>query len=144
MKIMKSVLLFCFAIAMPAAWAEEVILKIGSHSIRAEIADTEPSRERGLMQRDSLCADCGMLFVFEQAGRVSFWMKNTPLPLSIAFISVDGSIVNTEEMLPNTTNTHNPEGDALYALEMNSGWFARNHVAPADKVEGLRVIHVVR
>ena len=131
-------LLLCLALVLPEAWAEEAILKIGSQTVRAEIANTEQSRERGLMQRDHLCADCGMLFVFEKANRYSFWMKNTPLPLSIAFIAIDGSIINIEEMKPNTTDTHNAQGDALYALEMNSGWFARNRIAPADKVQGLK------
>jgi uncharacterized membrane protein (UPF0127 family) len=139
MKIIRAVLLLCLALVMPAAWADEIILKIGAQSVRAEIADTEQSRERGLMQRDHLCAGCGMLFVFEEAGRYSFWMKNTPLPLSIAFIAADGSIINIEEMKPNTTDLHNSQGDALYALEMNSGWFAGNGIMPADKVQGLKL-----
>ena len=132
------VLLLCFALVLQVAWAEEVILKIGPQTVRAEIANTEQSRERGLMRRDHLCDDCGMLFVFEKADRYSFWMKNTPLPLSIAFIAADGSIINIDEMLPDTTNTHDSQGPALYALEMNSGWFAKNRILAADKVQGLR------
>jgi hypothetical protein len=137
MKIIRTVLLLCLVFVLPVARAEETMLTIGSQTVRAEIADTEPSRERGLMQREHLCDNCGMLFVFEKAGRISFWMKNTPLPLSIAFIAADGSIINIEEMTPNTTNAHDAQGEALYALEMNSGWFARNSIAPADKVQGL-------
>ena len=144
MKTIPAILLLCLALAVPGVRAEETILKIGAQTVRAEIADTEQSRERGLMQRDHLCADCGMLFVFENAGRHSFWMKNTPLPLSIAFIAADGSVINIEEMRPNTTDSHNAQGDALYALEMNSGWFARNSIAPADKVQGLQRIPKAR
>ena len=90
------------------------------------------------MQRDFLCANCGMLFIFEKADRYSFWMKNTPLPLSIAFIAADGSILNMEEMQPNTIDTHHAQSDALYALEMNSGWFTRNGIKLGIMVQGLR------
>ena len=89
------------------------------------------------MGRESLCSECGMLFVFNRADRYAFWMKNTPLPLSIAFIGSDGRILNTDEMQPNTTNLHSSQGDALYALEMNSKWFAHNKIKPGDKVIGL-------
>lgn len=137
MKIIRTALPLCLALAMHAARAEEIILRIGAQTVRAEIADTPQSREHGLMQRDHLCDDCGMLFVFEKADKYSFWMKDTPLPLSIAFIAADGSILNIEEMPPNTTNTHDAHGDALFALEMNRGWFTRNSIAPAVKVQGL-------
>lgn len=123
--------------ASNAARAEEVSLRIGGRTIRAEIAGTPESREQGLMHRSRLCANCGMLFVFEQASRHSFWMKNTPLPLSIAFIAADGSIINIDEMQPDTTDFHDAQGKALYALEMNSGWFAGNSIKPLDKVLGL-------
>ena len=123
---------------MPLARAEEAMLTIISRTVKAEIADTEQSRERGLMHREHLCDDCGMLFVFEHADRYSFWMKNTPLPLSIAFISADGSILNIEEMKPNTINAHSSRGDAAYALEMNSGWFTKNNIVPTNIVQGLQ------
>lgn len=129
--------LFILAVLQPA-WGENVVLKIGKYSVHAEIANTPQSRERGLMQRDLLCANCGMLFIFEKAGRHSFWMKNTPLPLSIAFIAADGSILNIEEMRPNTIDIHRARGDALYALEMNSGWFSRNGIERGITVQGLR------
>jgi hypothetical protein len=138
MKIIRAVLLLCLTLVLPGAWADEIILKIGAQTVRAEIANTEQSREHGLMRRDHLCADCGMLFAFEKAGRYGFWMKNTLLPLSIAFIAADGSIINIEEMQPNTIDIHNAQGEALYALEMNSGWFARNGIAPDSKVQGLK------
>ncbi|MEO6423013.1 MAG: DUF192 domain-containing protein [Candidatus Nitrotoga sp.] len=117
---------------------ENISLKIGTHNIHAEIAHTPQSRKQGLMQRSSLCVDCGMLFIFDKADRYSFWMKNTPLPLSIAFIATDGSILNIEEMYPNTLDTHHAQSDALYALEMNSGWFNRNGIKRGIMVEGLK------
>lgn len=130
-------LLFCF-VALQPAWAENILLSIGEHDIDAEIANTPQARERGLMYRQSLCPDCGMLFVFAKAGRPSFWMKNTLLPLSVAFITTDGFILNIEEMQPNTINIHRSRGgNALYALEMNSGWFARNGIRQGDQVQGL-------
>lgn len=137
MKLLSTLLLSCL-LALQPAWSAELALHIGKHAIRAEIADTPQSRVQGLMQRDYLCADCGMLFIFEKADKHDFWMKNTPLPLSIAFISADGSIINIEEMQPDTTTLHSARGDALYALEMNSGWFARNGLKPGDKVQGLK------
>ena len=135
MKFIYALTLLC--LTLPPAWAETMTLHIGQHRIQAEIARTPQSHERGLMQREQLCKDCGMLFVFPKAGRLSFWMKNTPLPLSIAFIAADGAIINIEEMQPNTTDTHSAQGDALYALEMNKSWFAKNGVKPGHRVSGL-------
>ena len=137
MKIIRATLLLCLILALQPAWCGDIALMVGNHSIRAEIASTPESRTNGLMQRDHLCADCGMLFVFAEAGRHNFWMKNTPLPLSIAFISASGSILDLAEMRPYSTDVHGPQGDALYALEMNSGWFARNGIKRGDKVHGL-------
>lgn len=138
MKPSHTALLFCLALALPSAWAEEITLRIGNKAVSAEVADTPQSRERGLMQREHLCADCGMLFIFEKTDKYSFWMKNTPLPLSIAFIAADGAIINIEEMQPSTTDIHSAKGEALYALEMHSGWFARNGIKPGDRVRGVK------
>ena len=115
-----------------------VRLRIENQIILAEVASTPQSREYGLMQRNSLCDNCGMLFVFDKADKYSFWMKNTLLPLSIAFIDKNGSILNIDEMLANTLNTHNSDGDALYALEMNKGWFSHYRIAPLTKVHVLK------
>ncbi len=123
------------------AQGSELALRIGKHAISAEVADTPEAREHGLMQRNSLCADCGMLFVFPAANRYGFWMKNTSLPLAIAFIARDGRIINIAEMKPYTLDAHYPQADALYALEMNSGWFAAHGVNPGDQVAGLRPEH---
>lgn len=138
MKPIGTSLFLCLVLALPSAWAESVTLHIGRLRIHAEVARTPQSREQGLMQRKQLCADCGMLFIFDKADKYIFWMKNTPLPLSIAFIAADGAILNIEEMQPNTTDRHIAASDALYALEMNSGWFARNGVRPGDKISELR------
>ena len=132
-----STLSLFFLFALQPACGENISLKIGKHNIHAEIANTSQSREQGLMGRDFLCANCGMLFIFKKADRYNFWMKNTTLPLSIAFIAADGSILNIEEMQPNTPDTHHAQSDALYALEMNSGWFARNGIKRGITVQGL-------
>ncbi len=144
MKLTRTALLLCLTLALPSAWAEKITLRIGKQTVHAEIAATPQSRERGLMQRDRLCADCGMLFVFEKADRYNFWMKDTPLPLSIAFITADGAVINIEEMQPNTTDTHGAKEDALYALEMSGGWFARNGIKPGHRVRGVKNVPAAR
>jgi len=120
------------------AWGEEITLRIGSHSIRATVANTPQSRERGLMKTDRLCENCGMIFVFPVAGKYAFWMKNTPLSLSIAFIAADGRILNIAEMQANTLIHHSSQGHALYALEMNQGWFSKHAIKPEDQVEEIQ------
>jgi uncharacterized protein len=139
MKIIRLSLLFSLVLTL-SAHAESLALKIGKKTIRPEIADTGETREHGLMQRDHLCADCGMLFVFPVAKQHGFWMKDTPQPLSIAFIARDGRIINIAEMRPFTFDVHYAEGNALYALEMRSGWFAGHGIKPGDEVEGLRLV----
>lgn len=131
-------------VALPSAWGDEVNLRIGPHIIKAEIAATPESRMRGLMQREHLCARCGMLFAFPAADRYGFWMKETPLPLSIAFIAPDGRIINIEEMQPHTTELHYPKNDALYALEMNRGWFARHGIKAGHRVLGAKNVVTAR
>lgn len=112
-------------------------LRVGTHAISAEIAKTEESRSLGLMHRVSLPPDHGMLFVFDEAGMPCFWMKNTPLPLSIAFIDEQGVIVNIADMQPHSLDSHCPAGPVIYALEMQQGWFRQNQVNPGAKVEHL-------
>lgn len=133
-----AILLLCFFLIQPCAWAETIKLKINKAILSAEIADTAQSRTQGLMYRSQLCADCGMLFVFEEADRLEFWMKDTPLPLSIAFIATDGRILNIEDMQPKTTGLHSARGEALYALEMERGWFAQHGIVPGGMVQGLQ------
>ncbi len=112
-------------------------LAISGHKIAAEVAATPSERETGLMNRFSLRQDSGMLFVFEQPETLSFWMKNTYIPLSIAFIDANGSILNIEDMAPQTESTHWSKGPALFALEMRKGWFAERGVTAGDRVEGV-------
>lgn len=137
MKIIRTLLLPCLFLVLQFAWGADIALKIGKHGIQAEMAATPETRANGLMQRSQLCADCGMLFIFPRAGMHEFWMKNTLLPLSIAFISADGRIISISEMQAGTTDIHRPQGEALYALEMNRNWFSSNGVRPGDKVLGL-------
>ena len=114
-----------------------VQLSIKGHRLVAETAATTATRTVGLMHRFSLKPDHGMLFVFDAPQPLAFWMKNTFVPLSIAFIGADGTILNIEDMAPQTEATHPSRGLALYALEMKKGWFAERAIAAGDRVEGL-------
>jgi uncharacterized membrane protein (UPF0127 family) len=125
------------ATAARAAGLPTVELNIKGHRLVAEVAATESTRTKGLMNRFSLQPDHGMLFVFKEPGPQAFWMKNTYMPLSIAFIGGDGRIINIEDMSPQTENTHPSRGPALYALEMKKGWFADRNIAPGTQIEGL-------
>ena len=126
--------------AAPARAAElpTVELSIKGQRLVAEIAATEATRTTGLMNRFSLQPDHGMLFVFRQPALQAFWMKNTYVPLSIAFIGADGRILNIEEMAPLTESTHPSRGPALYALEMKKGWFAQHGIEAGEAVLGLQ------
>jgi uncharacterized membrane protein (UPF0127 family) len=114
-----------------------VQLNIKGHRLVAETAATTATRTVGLMHRFSLKPDQGMLFVFNAPQPLAFWMKNTFVPLSIAFIGADGRILNIEDMTPQTETTHPSRGLALYGLEMKKGWFAERAIAAGDRVEGL-------
>lgn len=105
------------------------------HIIRAELANTHESRMRGLMFRESLALNAGMIFVFDHAQRQCFWMKNTPLPLSIAFIASDGRIVNIAHMEPRSEKTHCSNEPVAVALEMSQGWFASKGIKPGDRLQ---------
>lgn len=112
-------------------------LKTGIYRIQAELADTPKAREVGLMNRTSMPTNSGMLFVFEQKAGHCFWMNNTKIPLSIAFIADDGKIVNIEEMQAETTNNHCPKAAVRYALEMNKQWFSERVINPGTVIQGL-------
>jgi hypothetical protein len=113
-------------------------LKIKGHSVRAELADTEQARMTGLMFRERLPENAGMLFVYEREDRHAMWMKNTYVPLSVAFIDRRGVILNIEDMEPQTLDSHAAAGLAKYALEMNRGWFEKRGIKRGDKVLGLQ------
>ena len=112
-------------------------LKAGIYRIQAELADTPKAREVGLMNRTSMPTNSGMLFIFEQKAGHCFWMNNTKIPLSIAFIADDGKIVNIEEMQAGTTNNHCPKAAIRYALEMNKQWFSERIIVPGTVIQGL-------
>jgi len=137
----------CLLLLMATDWAWPALaqgmllpttqLTIGPHKVWVEIAATEASRSYGLMNRASLPPNHGMLFVFETDQDSCFWMKNTPLPLTIAFIDAQGDILNMADMQPHTTDTHCPAAPVRYALEMAQGWFATHGVRPRTTVYGL-------
>jgi uncharacterized membrane protein (UPF0127 family) len=131
--------LLVLAVANSAAGAELPVttLTISGHKVVAEVVVTPEQRAQGLMNRFSLQPDHGMLFVFEQPQPLGFWMKNTYIPLSIAFIDADGRIVNIDDMKPLDESTHRSKGISLYALEMKQGWFAAKGIATGDVVKGL-------
>jgi uncharacterized protein len=112
-------------------------LRIGEHTIRAELANTPETRRKGLMFRTRLGESSGMIFVFPREQRISMWMKNTPTALSVAFIDADGRILNIENMQPHSEQSHSSSGPARFALEMNQGWFKKRGIRPGDEVVGL-------
>jgi uncharacterized membrane protein (UPF0127 family) len=125
------------AFSQQAAPLPVVTLTAGMHVIRAEVAATDEARQQGLMFRASMGANEGMLFVFPAPAQVCMWMKNTPLPLSVAFLDEQGKIVNIEDMAPHTLDSHCSEGQVRYALEMNQGWFGKKNVKPGSRIAGL-------
>ena len=114
-----------------------VQLNAGMYLIRAEVAADFATRARGLMHRESLAANAGMLFVFDQPEIQCMWMKNTLMPLSVAFLDERGAIINIADMEPHSERTHCAAHPALYALEMNRGWFAQRGIKPGTKLGGL-------
>ena len=115
----------------------EVRLTAGVHLIHAELAGDFTSRMEGLMYRTALAPNGGMLFVFEDAGVQCMWMKNTLIPLSVAFIDDDGRIVNIADMQPQTEEAHCAAQPVRYALEMTQGWFAQRGIRPGARLGGL-------
>lgn len=112
-------------------------LQIASQRVVAEVAADDASRSKGLMFRERLAPNHGMLFVFPEATQTCFWMKNTPLPLTVAFIDASGTITNLADMQPLSLESHCALAPALYALEMEQGWFVRNGIRPGERVQGL-------
>ena len=120
-----------------AAQSPTLTLNAGIHLIHAEVANTVPSRTRGLMFRKSLGANSGMLFVFPDLDRHCMWMKNTFVPLSVAFVDERGIILNIADMKPQSEDSHCAVSPARYALEMNQGWFAAKGIKPGGRISGL-------
>jgi uncharacterized protein len=118
----------------PQPTLPKVDIQAGLHVIRAEVAADGTTRMFGLMMRERLGPNEGMLFVFDDKAAHCFWMRNTLLPLSIAFIEDDGSIVNIADMAPKTEDSHCPTRPVRYALEMEQGWFAKRGLQAGSKL----------
>jgi len=112
-------------------------LTAGMHVITAEVAASDATRTKGLMFRDKLETNHGMLFVFDQPNVQCFWMKNTKIALSIAFIKDDGVITNIADMEPMTETSHCSNAPVRYTLEMEQGWFTRHGITAGKAIGGL-------
>lgn len=144
---------FCFArrvlaalsisLAVPLAAAQEAPqqlaaekLTAGMHVLMVQVARTPEQRTIGLMFRKAMPTNDGMLFIFDEASEQCFWMRNTLLPLSIAFVTDDGAIANIDDMAPQTLDQHCSAKPVRYVLEMNQGWFAKRGIKPGTKLRG--------
>lgn len=112
-------------------------LQVGDHAVTAEVASTYKDRQQGLMHRDSMPENSGMLFVYKDEQIRRFWMKDTRIPLSIAFANRRGEILRIQDMTPFDTTSISSLVPATYALEMNQGWFKAHGVEPGDKITGI-------
>lgn len=137
--------MYRFIFLLGALWANahalaqmpRMELAAGFHRIEVEVAADQTDRMQGLMQRRVMATNQGMLFVFPQTERHCMWMRNTFLPLSVAFLDEQGYILNIEEMKPQTEDNHCAAGLARFALEMNSGWFASKGLKPGVRISGI-------
>jgi len=125
------------ALAQPLPVAE---LRAGMHLIRAEVASDFSTRSRGLMHRKGLAPNSGMLFLFDGPSQQCMWMKNTYIPLSVAFLDQQGAIINIADMEPHSEQTHCSSRPALYALEMTRGWFAERNIKAGTRLGGLEKV----
>lgn len=136
-----TLLLLCVAAGAPAQEAAQprlprVELSAGMHRIVAEVAQHPVEQMVGLMHRKTMGPNEGMLFAYETPQQHCFWMRNTPLPLTIAFIDDDGRIVNLHDMQPHTETSHCAAAPVRFALEMNQGWFAKRGLKPGSRLRG--------
>lgn len=134
---MKTSLLLLWLTACPAARAPTIGLSIAGHALEVEVAATDAERAKGLMYRDALEADHGMLFVYPDDAPRRFWMKDTRVPLSIAFLDRSGKILRIADMQPFTTEGTSSLYPARYALEVNQGWFRARSIGVGAVVDGL-------
>lgn len=125
-----------FAQTGPQLNLPRVTLSAGIHQVEVQVAETPEQRATGLMFRADMPQSEGMLFVFEQASVQCFWMKNTLLPLTAAFVADDGGIVNLADMKPQTTDSHCSSKPVRFVLEMNKGWFAKKGIKAGSKLRG--------
>lgn len=138
-------LFFAMALAMSApAWAQgqaqlnlpRTLMSVGVHQIDAQVARTPQEHAIGLMFRKEMPPNEGMLFVFKEPSKQCFWMKNTLLGLTAAFVADDGTVVNLEDMQANTTDSHCSSQPVRYVLEVNQGWFAKKGIKAGAKLSG--------
>lgn len=115
---------------------QHIQLVAGMYQIDAQVAATQEQRQIGLMFRKEMPQHEGMIFIFEQPAQQCFWMKNTFLPLTAAFVADDGTIVNLADMKPETTDSHCSAKPVRYVLEMNKGWFAKKGIKAGTKLMG--------
>lgn len=120
----------------PQTQLPRTTLSVGMYQLDVQLATTSEQHATGLMFRKEMPQHEGMLFVFESPSRLCFWMKNTLLPLTAAFLADDGSIVNLEDMKPQTTESHCAAKPVRYVLEMNKGWFTKKGFKPGTKLSG--------
>lgn len=123
--------------ALGQASMPQMELTAGFHRIEAEVAANDQNRQVGLMNRRNMPAQHGMLFVFTHEFSHCMWMRNTFIPLSVASIDGDGTIINIEDMQPQTETNHCARRPARFALEMNQGWFAQRGIKPGMKLSGI-------
>ena len=121
----------------PQTGLPTLTLKAGSHIVRADVAHTEATRQIGLMFRQKMATQEGMLFVFPEVGYHAMWMRNTLIPLSVAYLDERGTIVSIHEMEPLSEVSHQAAGPVRYALEMNAGWFGSRKIHAGDTIKGL-------
>ena len=130
-----------FAVFLSVSHAQQIFpattLNIGIHLIKAEVAVSDEQRAQGLMFREKMAPNEGMVFRFPETRHICMWMKNTLLPLSVAFIDEKGRIINIEDMQPQTLNAHCAKKPARFALEMNQGWFRQKNIRSGLQVTGL-------
>lgn len=133
------VLAFSLTMSIGNAFADDtkVRFQINDIELYVEYADTFEERQLGLMFRRQICAQCGMLFKFDHPRIAGIWMKNTYIPLDLAYITQEGEIVDIQALTPHDLRSVKSPTEVLYALEMNQGWFKKNNIKVGDKVTSL-------
>ncbi len=130
-------ILFVLATMAQAANLPVIRLSAGTGNLEVEVASNKAQRSLGLMNRASMPESRGMLFVYPAPAYFCMWMKNTKIPLSVAFIDAQGQVINIEDMAPQTETNHCTQRNATYALEANRGWFAKHGVVAGSQIIGL-------
>lgn len=140
MRLLAATLLFTSAAAFDAVADvayKTTHIKVAGHVLKVEVAASDEQRMQGLMYRKKMAPNDGMVFIFDEPAYHAMWMKNTLIPLSVAFVDAKGSILNILDMEPETLDSHMAAGPAIYAIETNKGWFATKKVKAGDQVTGL-------